>query len=343
MKEQSIPVPPVVSIVAACYNEAENLPEFVRRIRLAMRQMPESWEIILVDDGSIDHSWQVIEQLRAEDPRVIGLRLSRNFSHQNALIAGLTHARGRAIISLDSDLQHPPELIPDMIQAWREGWRVVMTCRREGRETSAFKRLTSRYFYKAFSFLTDISMGSGASDFRLLDRKALSVLLRFAGTDRFLRGSVNWMGFPSRSLHYQVGERAAGTSAYNLSRMVSFSVTAMTSFSMKPLRIGLWIAGIVGLLAVVELFYVLYIAMSGAGVPGWASVAGLISFLFAMHFAVMGIFGLYISRIYSALQSRPVFIIDEYTGVAKAESDGAPLATGWRMQERVESPGPAHG
>jgi glycosyltransferase involved in cell wall biosynthesis len=343
MKEQKITAPPVVSVVAACYNEADNLPEFVRRIGLAMRQVPEPWELILVDDGSIDHSWRVIEQLRAENPQLIGLRLSRNFSHQNALIAGLAHARGRAIVSLDSDLQHPPELIPEMIDAWREGWRVVMTCRREGGETSTFKRLTSRYFYKAFSFMTDISMGSGASDFRLLDRKALSVLLRFAGTDRFLRGSVNWMGFPSKSLHYQVGERAAGTSAYNLARMVSFSVTAMTSFSMKPLRIGLWIAGIVGLFAIAELFYVLYIAMSGAGVPGWASVAGLISFLFAMHFAVLGIFGLYISRIYSVLQSRPVFIIDEYTGVANAESDVAPLAAGSPIMAHIDSPGPPHG
>ena len=311
--------PPVVSIVAACYNEADNLPEFIARVARAMVRTGESYELILVDDGSIDHSWEVIERERLANPNLIGLRLSRNFSHQNALIAGLAHARGRAVVTLDSDLQHPPELIPDMVAAWRDGWRVVMTQRGDGRGTSAFKRLTSRYFYKAFSFMTEVSVGAGASDFRLLDRKALAILLRFAGTDRFLRGSVNWMGFPSKTLCYQVGQRTAGTSAYSLSRMVSFSVTAMTSFSMKPLRISLWIAGIVGLLAIGELAYVLYIALTGGGVPGWASVTGLISFLFAMHFAVMGIFGLYISRIYSVLQSRPVFIVDQYCGTAAAD------------------------
>lgn len=339
MMEQPTILAPAVSIVAPCYNEAGNLPEFVRRVDEAMRAVPEAWELILVDDGSADRTWEVIQTICADRPQVIGLRLSRNFSHQNALIAGLNHARGDAVISLDSDLQHPPELIPEMLEAWRQGWRVVTTCRSDGRETSAFKRWTSRTFYKLFSFMTDISMAAGNSDFRLLDRKALAVLLRFAGTDRFLRGSVNWMGFPFKTLPYQVGERMAGTSAYNLARMLSFSMTAMTSFSMKPLRIGLWIAAIVGLFAIAELVYVLYIALTGSGVPGWASIAGLVSFLFAMQFAVMGIFGLYIARIYAVLQRRPVFIIDEYSGLAQHAGGPAPMTASWPVAEHAIWPG----
>jgi dolichol-phosphate mannosyltransferase len=238
--------------------------------------------------------------------------LSRNFSHQNALIAGLHHARGQAVISMDSDLQHPPESIPALVAAWEQGYQVVTTRRHDVKVATGFKRASSRLFYRFFSFMTGVNVEQGASDFRLLDHLALQTLLRFAGSDRFLRGSIQWMGFSSTIISYEAGARFAGSSKYNLRKMLKFAGTAITSFSNRPLRFSIWLGLTVGLLALAELFYVLLMALSGETVPGWASTLGIISFLFAALFMVLGIMGVYIARIHTLLQNRPQFIVADH-------------------------------
>lgn len=302
---------PEISIVCPCHNEQSNILPLVTRLQETLEQLRGTFEIILVDDGSTDGTWGAIEIASSRHNSVRGLRLSRNFGHQSALLAGLSQSAGAAVVSMDSDLQHPPEVIPRLMAAWREGAQIVLTRRLDRNVASPLKRSSSRIFYRVFSFMAGIEMKEGNSDFRLLDRQVLDVLLQFAGRDQFLRGSVQWLGFRSVTVPYEAAPRHSGTTKYNISRMVRFAATAVTSFSNRPLRIGIWLGMIVGLLALVELLYVLMMAVSGTTVPGWASTVGVMSFLFAILFVMVGIIGIYISRIYTLLQGRPEFIVTE--------------------------------
>ncbi|MEX0345723.1 MAG: glycosyltransferase family 2 protein [Rhizobiaceae bacterium] len=320
---------PTVSIVCPCHNEEDNIEPLVKRLQKTLDNCPELYEIILVDDGSADATWRVIEDVSCRYPSVRGLRLSRNFGHQNALLAGLSGARGQAIISMDSDLQHPPEVIPELLDEWRNGAQIVVTTREPDNDSASFfKRKSSSLFYRIFTVLAGIEIRKGSSDFRLIDREALAILIKFAGKDQFLRGSVEWMGYRSSVVPYVVESRNAGRTKYNFRRMIRFAATAVTSFSNRPLRAGIWLGVIVGFLALLELFYVLTVALSGKSVPGWASTVGVMSFLFAILFIMVGIIGVYISRIHSLLQDRPTYIV--------TESVGLPQATNHQAAKRVE-------
>lgn len=312
----------LISVVLPCFNERKNIEVVTKGIIKHLSKMSEDFEIIIVDDGSDDGTWPAIQQLADAGTSVIGLKLSRNFSHQSALIAGLSEAQGAAVITMDSDLQHPPEVIPDLLSKWRDGFKIVTTRRIEkSAPASPFKRISSKLFYRFFSFMTAVRIEEGASDFRLLGRQPLDVLLNFAHSDRFLRGSVTWMGFPTATVAYEVGERYSGRSKYDLKKMLQFATTAITSFSTRPLQVGIWLGILVGLLALMELVYVVVQALSGFTVPGWASTVGIISFLFAILFMVIGVMGLYIARIYSLLQRRPTFIITQRTDQTPATKE----------------------
>jgi dolichol-phosphate mannosyltransferase len=214
---------------------------------------------------------------------------------------------------MDSDLQHPPEAIEKLLAEWRGGFKIVNTRRDDEQVANIFKRTTSKWFYRFFSYLADIPIEDGASDFRLLDRDVLEVLLKFAHADGFIRGSVQWMGYPSTIVPYEANSRFAGQSKYTIKRMFKFAMTALTSFSTKPLRLGVWLGLAVAVLAMFELAYVLWQAMEGRTVEGWASTVGVLSFLFGVLFALLGIMGIYLARIYSLLQARPFFIIHSAT------------------------------
>ena len=242
-----------------------------------------------------------------------GLKLARNFGHQHALLAGLNYAKGQAVVSMDADLQHPPFLIRELLEAHRNGHLVVHTRREETTGASFLKRTTSACFYRVFSFLTDVRMESGASDFRLLDRAVLNQLLNFGGVDLFLRGAVEWIGYASVTIPYTAGERFSGVSKYDLLKMLTFARGSIVSFSTKPLIVGVWIGIVTSTLAFIEIVYVIFQVAQGHTVQGWASTVGIISFLFGVLFVILGILGTYLARIHIALQNRPRFIVTETT------------------------------
>ncbi len=315
---------PIVSVVSPSFNEEGNVRRFVDEVTDVLERVGETYEIILIDDGSSDQTWASISRIATEAPRVRGVRLSRNFGHQPALLAGLSQARGRAVISMDSDLQHPPEAIELLLAEWRKGYKIVNTRRNDEFVANIFKRTTSKWFYRFFSYLADIPIEDGASDFRLLDQDALKVLLKFAHADGFIRGSVQWMGYPSIIVPYEANSRFAGQSKYTLKRMLKFAMTALTSFSTKPLRVGVWIGLGVAFLAMLELAYVVWQALEGQTVAGWASTVGVLSFLFGVLFALLGVMGIYLARIYSLLQARPFFIIHTATDGGQTSTERAP-------------------
>ena len=300
---------PALSVVVPMCNEEGSVHPLVRELVAVLKGIGVTYEIVLVDDGSRDATWQRITRLAAESPAVIGVSLSRNFGHQRALLAGLQLARGQAVVSMDGDLQHPPELIPSLYEAWRQGYKVVNTQRRDEVVASRFKRFTSRYFYKLFSILAEVPMAEGNSDFRLLDRTAVDALVNLKAAELFLRGAVQWLGLPATEVPFQPERRIHGSSKYTLRKMLSFAGDAIISFSTKPLRIGIWLGIATSLLAFVEIAYVLARYFQGETVSGWASTVGILSFLFGVLFIILGIIGSYLAWIHQSLQNRPTVII----------------------------------
>ncbi|HET7546035.1 MAG TPA: glycosyltransferase family 2 protein [Polyangiaceae bacterium] len=302
---------PELSVVAPMYNEEGNIAAFVAAVEKVVLGMGVPFEIILVDDGSSDGTWAQIVAQGKLHPALRGARLARNFGHQGALMAGLSEARGRAVVSMDGDLQHPPELIPELFARWREGYKVVTTERADAEDTSLFKRTTSRWFYGVFSKLTGVSMAPGNSDFRLMDATAVHALCDMNDVDLFIRGSVTWLGFRSVTLPYRANKRFSGTTKYSLKKMLRFASGAILSFSLAPLRLGIWIGFLTSGLAVLELSYILIQYFRGQTVTGWASMMGFMSLMFGILFVLLGVIGTYLGKIFEVLKNRPRFLIGE--------------------------------
>jgi dolichol-phosphate mannosyltransferase len=307
---------PILSVVVPLFDEEQNLSAFLGVLIPVLENLSLPFEVVLVDDGSCDGTWAGIVDADRRDPRITGICFSRNFGHQNALMAGLEAASGSAIVSLDGDLQHPPELIPRLVEEWQAGYKVVNTVRIDAEETTFFKRISSRWFYRVFSFLSGLPVAPGASDFRLVDRAVVDVITRMHDAQPFLRGFVQWADFPSTSLAYQAQPRHAGSTKYNLVKMLRFSVGAVVSFSSLPLKIGVWIGVATSFLAGLEIIYILVEHFRGHTVPGWASVLTVVSFMFGVLFFLLGIIGTYLSDIHETLKGRPRYIIRETVGQA---------------------------
>lgn len=318
-----LPSQNLLSVVVPVFNEAGNIRELLSRIRNALSPLGMRYEIIIVDDGSSDGTWEAILQASEAFDEVCGYRLSRNFGHQGALLAGLSLARGNAVVSLDGDLQHPPELIPKLVAAWQAGAKIVLTKRIDAEETSAFKRTTSRWFYRTFSALAETRIEPGSSDFRLLDRRALAELLRLQYGEPFLRGAVQLIGFRPVTIEFKAQDRFTGGSKYTFKKMLRLATQGLISHSAVPLRVGIWLGVGMGVISAALISYIAIEFFAGNTVPGWTSTIGLMSILFSVLFIVIGIIGMYLDDVHKLLKQRPHFIVAEGVGARLADDDEA--------------------
>lgn len=292
-------------------NEEQNVAPLVGKLTQELKDLNAPYEIILVNDGSQDATWERILSTASHDPRIKGLSLSRNFGHQHALLSGLRFSSGKAIVTMDGDLQHPPELIKDLFAAWTSGYKIVNTKRVHNKKTSFLKRLSSLYFYRLFSFLSGIPIQEGSSDFRLIDRQVLENIMGINDVNLFFRGILSWVGFPTTCIPYQEGPRLAGKTKYGLKNMFRFAASAIISFSSMPIKLGIWIGIITSAFAFLELTFIIIKYFQGVTVPGWASTVGIISVLFGIQFILLGCIGIYIASIHECLKNRPKFIVNE--------------------------------
>lgn len=301
----------MISVVAPIHNEAEAIPELHRRLTSVLTELG-AYEIVLVDDGSTDRSWEHMLAIAPSDPHLRLVRLSRNFGHQAALTAGLEAARGDAVVLIDADLQDPPELIPLLVAKWREGFDVVygLRTRREGE--TLFKRSTASVFYRLLRGMTRIEIPADAGDFRLLSRRAVDALARMPERARFLRGMTSWLGFPQAGVQYERDARYAGKTKYPTRRMISFALDAVTSFSTTPIRIVTGLGFVLVAFCAVVLGWTVYIKVfTNTAVAGWTSLLIVVLLLGGMQLVSLGIIGQYVGRIFEEAKQRPLFVVGE--------------------------------
>ena len=302
---------PVLSIVIPVCNEQDNIFLLLERLKVALEKIELTSEVILIDDGSRDDTWQNIQLACDSNSTIRATRFSRNCGHQDAVVAGLGLAKGRAIMSIDGDLQHPPEVIEQLVMEWQSGAKIVNTIREDKETAGPFKRLFSKLFYKIFSVLSDVSLVEGSSDFRLIDSKVRDEIVSFNDVDVFLRGAIQWVGFNVKEIRFTAETRKHGSTKFTIGRMIRLASGAIISYSTVPLKIGVWIGAVTSILSFMELGYIFYTYTQGVTVPGWASTLGITSLLFGVLFFNVGIIGIYLARIHKSLQGRPPYIVSE--------------------------------
>ena len=315
---------PTYSFVIPVCNEEAVLPELHRRLSSVAEGLDGGCEFVLVDDGSTDRSREIMQELRASDPRVKLLFLARNFGHQLAISAGLDFASGDAVVIMDADLQDPPELAIEMAALWREGYEVVHAVRRRRVGEHRFKRWTAHLFYRLLRRVSDVDLPLDAGDYRLADRRVAEVVRGMREPDRYLRGMFAWVGFRQTTVAFERDPRYAGSTKFSLPRMIHFAIDGILGFSVAPLRIvlgfGFVMAGValtVGLVAIV-----LKLAGALPPVTGWASLTVLISFLSGVQLMVLGTVGLYVARAYEQGKQRPLYLVAESHGLGSGRARG---------------------
>lgn len=301
-----------ISVVVPAYNEEENLPEAAARIKENLPADAEH-ELIFVDDGSHDGTLRVLHELRAADPTIHFISLSRNFGHQSALRAGLDYATGSCVISLDADLQHPPRLLPVLIGLWRdEGYDIVYTQREEDEQLSWFKRTTSNSFYRLMNALSSVALEPGTADYRLLDRRVVDAVRASPDVELFVRGFIHWTGFRQRKVAYVPEPRFRGKTKYTLRKMLKLALSGITAFSVRPLQLATVAGALVSGVAFLYGIYALYVQLfTTRAVPGWASVLLSVLFIGGLQLLVLGIIGEYLGRIFLQTKQRPAYLVRE--------------------------------
>jgi len=306
----------MISIVVPVFNEQESLAELHRRLGEVMQYIDKKCEIIFINDGSTDKSLEIMLELSRKDKSIKIVELSRNFGHQAAITAGLDYAHGDIVITMDSDLQHPPELIPELIKKWEEGYDVVCTCRQRTADTGLFKNVTSRFFYAIINRLAEIHIPPGAADFRLMDRRVVEAFRALGERALFLRGLVSWVGYRQTAIPYEAHARYSGNSKYSFIRMLRFASDGITSFSSIPLYISAFIGMIISVLSFVYAAFAIYARLfTSQVVEGWTSVMAAVLLLGGIQLITLGIQGVYLGRIYNEVKRRPRYLVRRVYGL----------------------------
>lgn len=305
----------LISIIIPCYNEAGNIQILCQKISEEMEKLDVDYELIFVDDGSVDGTFEIIESMHKNNPKLKSIGFSRNFGHQAAIIAGLNYCKGDCVIMMDADLQHPPELIPEMIRKWENGYDIVNTIREDTNDESLFKRLTSKGFYKLINVISKTKIEAGSADFRLLDRKVIDSFKEIGEYSIFIRGMINWVGFNGIQIKYKPNERFSGTSKYSLRKMISFALDGITSFSSAPLQISMVFGLFISLLSFIYMAYALYINFfTNRALEGWTSIIISILFIGGIQLISIGILGEYMSKIFYEVKKRPRYLVSKKIG-----------------------------
>ena len=299
-----------IAIVIPSFNEEGNIEIMAKSIKDTMQVLPYDYEVIFVDDGSSDNTLIKLKELSQSFDNLFFVELSRNFGHQNALKAGVDIANANAVITMDGDMQHPPELIPELLKKWEEGYDVVYTRREDDKSNSFIKSKTSKGFYSVMNYLSEVKFEPGTADFRLMDEKVVAVFTDFSENELFIRGLVSWLGFKQFALDYVPAERFSGKSKYTMKRMMRFAIQGITSFSTRPLHIAIFLG--IGLSFFAFVFYIGYVLYSmyfGNVISGWASVISTIVFFGGLNLIVLGIIGMYIGKLFIQSKQRPNYLI----------------------------------
>lgn len=305
----------LISVVVPVFNEAEGIAYFHERATAALKALPDcDYELVYIDDGSKDASYDIMRRFADSDARVQIVKFSRNFGHQIAITAGLDYARGDAVVFIDADLQDPPERIADLVAKWREGNDVVYARRAVRKGETQFKLITAAVFYRMLRAIANIDIPPDVGDFRLISARVADQLRAMREKDRFIRGLVSWVGFKQTFIMYERDERYAGTTKYPLRKMIKFALDGLTSFSSAPLRIATWLGNLVSGLAFLYLIVIIAQALLGYTVPGFASIMVAVLFIGGVQLICLGILGEYLGRVFNEVKPRPVYIVEELAG-----------------------------
>ncbi len=317
---------PRYSIIAPIFNEEGNITLLYERIIKVMESTGEAWELILVNDGSIDRSPEMIDDLAHRDPRIKTINFARNFGHQTAVTAGIDFAQGEAVVLIDADLQDPPELILEMIERWKAGFQVVYAVRAERKGESAFKVLTAKLFYRVIYRITDVNIPVDTGDFRLMDRRVVDALKSMREHNRFIRGMTSWVGFKQVGVNYVREARHAGETKYPLTKMIRFAIDAITGFSYFPLQIMIYVSLILGVLALLTIPIIAFLRLE-MGQPflgGQATTIIVILLMSSFQLFFLFILGQYVARTYDEARSRPLYIVASTIGFDQSEAAASP-------------------
>lgn len=305
------------------FNEAENLRPLVDRLTPVLERCAESFEVVFVDDGSLDATMDILRLAHEEDPRLRAVSFSRNFGKEIAIAAGIDHARGDAVVIMDADLQHPPEMIETFVERWREGYQNVYGQRVDRTADTRMRRMLTMRFYRLFERFGETSLPPGAGDFRLLDRKAADALRSMGERARFSKGLYAWIGFRSIGVPFEVADRAFGVSKFSYRKLTRFALDGLMSFSTVPLKVWTYVGTVISVFALVmAAFFLIDTATRGADVPGYASLIVSIMFFSGVQLMSLGVLGEYVGRIFAEVKRRPLYLVAERIGV---EKDASPL------------------
>lgn len=307
----------MISIVTPVYNEEDDVVFFHEEITKVMKTTGMDYELIYVNDGSKDRTDELIRELAEKDSHVRAITFARNFGHQTAITCGMDFARGDAVITMDGDMQHPPELIPLLLEKWKDGYDIVQTIRTSTEDSGFIKKITSAGYYKVINSISETPVTPGGSDFRLMNRKSLDVFLRFREHARFIRGIVGGLGFKQTTIKFEAPARHAGVSKFSMHKMLHFAMDGILTNSTMPLRAAFYAGVVSGGIGILLILHVLYSYLIGNTVPGWATMTILIAFFGSANLVGLGIIGEYIGRIYEETKDRPLYWISGDTNDRK--------------------------